>query len=213
MKSVSFSRYIISFWEMMVILLVGGGLIFFAPESKANPFPMPPQVLCNGQWVPQGTCQTFNNGAYGMVPVNAGHVRVSGLSGCQMAGGLIGGGIGYMSSSPKDRGVATLVLAVLGAIAGNAYCSQSAEAVPAPQQVQPTQQAEDIAVARAVEKRTENPNGCGVRVGGILIKEFSSSSGNTCDEDRKAFVTKYLAQCHGKKGSLQKDVECGRSIQ
>lgn len=66
------------------------------------------------------------------------------------------------------------------------------------------------AAARPQEKRS--PTGCGVETAGQIIKELPQKSGTTCEARKKAFIAQYMARCHGKQGSLEKDIECGRRI-
>ena len=59
----------------------------------------------------------------------------------------------------------------------------------------------------------EASSGCGVKLAGVLVKEITPKEGSTCSADKKAFVEKFLAQCHGKGGSDAADIECGRKIE
>lgn len=53
---------------------------------------------------------------------------------------------------------------------------------------------------------------CGVKLSGVIVKEFTPNNVTTCEEDRSEFVKKFMAQCYGKTGSDEKDIECGMKL-
>lgn len=67
-------------------------------------------------------------------------------------------------------------------------------------------------VAQSSPREEPSANGCGVKLGGVLIKELFPREGSTCAEDKKLFIHRFMEKCRGKGGSDQADIQCGRRI-
>lgn len=87
-------------------------------------------AYCNGAWVP-GSC---NGVAAGMGGIPMGVIPTSGLTRCELLGGIAGGTLGSLAKN--HTGQATILGAIIGGIAGNTLCQSNSGQVVTYQQHQ-----------------------------------------------------------------------------
>ena len=76
-----------------------------------------------------------------------------------------------------------------------------------------TVRSQEVVQTTAVPQEQPSATGCGVKLGGALIKELSPREGSTCANDKKLFIEHFMQKCRGKGGSDAADIQCGRRIE
>lgn len=58
----------------------------------------------------------------------------------------------------------------------------------------------------------EGGTSCGIKLAGVVVKDFPTKEERACGEYKTAFIEKFNSQCRGKGGSDAADIECAKKI-